>query len=151
MGPDWTSVSQVGALVGDQRLSAAEYIRVETNYIETLTAILAEGNATQFRLLDVEVYARHAIPGLPTIPTPAELAALAHAPARGDLVSLVARACLREELWCRLVATDASCEVHFGYDYYLYVTGLQPSRNVVLTARATGIFVEEFASPYSAG
>jgi len=49
-------------------------------------------------------------------------------------------------LWCKLVSNDF--EIHFGYDYYMYVVcdnDIQSS----FENFPKGIFAEPFESPYS--
>jgi len=56
-------------------------------------------------------------------------------------------AVLRERFWGRFEGEEAF--VHFGFDYCMYV-GLPSACSRLLTdsARAKGIFIEQFTSPY---
>lgn len=77
---------------------------------------------------------------------------MAGAPSEGSAVDEQAqfadliRRVLREEFWCRLEADE--CFVHFGWDYYMYVGVSEACSKSRAFAAASGLFVEEFVSPY---
>lgn len=102
----------------------------------------------EFRAQQLEVYDASAREGVRPIPPPVELAWQLGEPISGERLELVIRACLRGELWCKLVG-QGGCEIHFGHDYYSYVTGVQPSGKLVWWARMNDIYVEPFESPYA--
>lgn len=68
-----------------------------------------------------------------------------------DGVDRLARAILREELWCKLI--DDNVEVHFGYDYYMYIVFKQnyTIRTIIDIYKyidKNGLFIEHIISPY---
>ena len=38
--------------------------------------------------------------------------------------------------------------VHFGYDYYMYIGSNKRFKGIINTIANTGLFIEEFESPY---
>jgi len=68
----------------------------------------------------------------------------------GDLLRETLQRLLREEFWCRL-EDDHGSYVHVGWDYYLYVGSPCAAPVSVENARANGLFVEPFVSPYKEG
>lgn len=62
----------------------------------------------------------------------------------GDIL-LVAKSVLREEVWCKLISEKV--EVHFGYDFYMYLICDMTLREINEKIK-TSLIVEEFKSPY---
>jgi hypothetical protein len=63
-----------------------------------------------------------------------------------EKVDKLARAVLREELWCKLI--DENVEVHFGYDYYMYIVfktnySIRTVINFLKYIRQNNLFVEK--------
>lgn len=63
-----------------------------------------------------------------------------------EKVDKLARAVLREELWCELI--DENVEVHFGYDYYMYIVfktnySIRTVINFLKYIRRNNLFVEK--------
>lgn len=59
----------------------------------------------------------------------------------------VIRGLLREELWCRLEGPAGF--LHVGRDYYMYLGVPCPCPSSHELASQSGLFVEEFLSPYT--
>lgn len=132
---DWTSFSDIGRVFGDRTLSREDYLRVESAYIDIAMGFIAEDGARSLCAIGVENHG-----------------GFAHAPKEGDVVSsgdlaAVCRSILRDEYWCRLEADGRY--LHFGYDFYLYVSVKNQCAGSIQAAAGLGLFVEEFASPYS--
>ena len=68
-------------------------------------------------------------------------------PISAQEIKELAKLTLRNVIWCKL-----SCKnkffVHFGYDYYMYTGTNMDSPNARKKIEATGLYVEEFYSPY---
>ncbi len=123
---EWTGFSDVG-----RKVTLADYLQVEAAYLRILeTACIASGTtALQVRALEGE--------GTRDV-TDGQWLGLTEA-------LEMARQVLREACWCMLAAERM--EVHFGYDYYLYVAAADD----ILTAlerTEPGLFVERYPSPY---
>ena len=60
-----------------------------------------------------------------------------------DIIKLI----LREVIYAKL-KSDNKMEVHFGYDYYMYILSKEKFSKNILKFEDTIIYVEEFESPY---
>ena len=123
---EWTGFPDVG-----RKVTLADYLQVESAYLQAMeSACIATGTtALQVRALEGEGAGDF---------TDGQWLGLTEA-------LEMARQVLREACWCKLVAERM--EVHFGYDYYLYVVAADD----ILTAlqkSAPGLFVERYPSPY---
>lgn len=142
---DWSSVGDVGRSHGGRVLTMTEYLRVEAAYVDTAMDLYVDAGSPPLIARDiaaVDVRPRK-VPGkVLSLRRKGERRV-----SRAEMPRVV-RACLRELSWCRLEAEDASYLLHFGYDYYMYVSGVAPSEGTLEAAAARGIFVEACASPY---
>lgn len=141
---EWTSVCDIGKLIGGQVLTVEEYLRVENAYIETAMAFHADTGTPLLIARDVEAAGSNLnVPGQVVLHPPEE----GHPVERAELPVII-RSCLREIVWCRLEAKESLCMIHFGYDYYIYLTGISPTDHACEVARAVGLFMEPSQSPY---
>jgi len=142
---DWTSMSDIGIAFNGVTLTREEYVRVEGLYIDSVLAFYDESNKPTLYSLDVELNPAHDTSDLCS-PGPIRLSEGEEvAPERlADLVRL----CLRECLWCRLESRDSHFSIHFGYDYYTYVSSACPCDHACIAAANAGLFVEPYLSPY---
>ena len=123
---EWTAFSDVGTKVALQ-----DYLDVESAYLEAIRAACAATRTASLRVKALE--------GAET----------------GDYVEgqylelpqalEVARLVLREACWCMLVAERM--EVHFGYDYYMYVVAADDILPVLQQSNSCLLF-ERYPSPY---
>jgi hypothetical protein len=131
---DWTAFGDIGRSFGGITLTKEHYLQVESSYIEAAMSFLAEDSCSGLRAVGVENRREKA-----------------NAPREGGIITKkdlpeVCRSILREEFWCKLEADGHF--LHFGYDYYLYVGVKSQCDRSVAAARAAGLFVEKFSSPY---
>lgn len=141
---EWTSVHDVGKFFGGKELTVDEYLRMENAYIDTIVDFCTDAGCLSLTVRDAEQAGP--IPnvlGEVLLVPPAPLSKVSC-----DDLPIVIRSCLREIFWCRLEAEDESFKIHFGYDYYVYILGVEPSSVTLATARARGMFVEPWQSPY---
>lgn len=64
-----------------------------------------------------------------------------------DEVKDIVKSILREIIYAKL-KNDNKMEVHFGYDYYMYILSEEKINENILTFDEIMIYVEEFESPY---
>lgn len=132
---DWTSYRHVGKAVSQEI-----YEDVERPYIESALAFLHEqgveelavtypANAGKFRESGVQLQLGETL----------------------DFNSLrkVLKSILREEYWAKLEADGAF--IHIGWDYYMYVGVPAAACSAKRFAESSGLFLEEFPSPYFEG
>ena len=141
---EWTSVHDIGRSFGGVPFKVAEYLRVEDAYIDVAMAAHADAGGPLLRVRGLEtVELKTDVPG-DVVSAPLVEDQLI---SRGEL-PVVMRSCLRELMWCRLESEDATCMIHFGYDYYVYLVGMPMAARTREIAGAAGLFVQYFRSPY---
>jgi len=147
----WTSVWDIGQNFSDATLTVDEYLRAESAYVRTATSFAVESGVFELRVVDLERDLERLDQveltrlGLP----PIDLTT----PIRDDAVvpvgqwQHVMRAILRELAWCKLESDPFF--VHFGHDFYMYVGSDSLCEQSQLSAKTSGLFVEEMHSPYA--
>jgi len=130
---DWTMFRDIGSSFCGVTLSKAEYLRVESSYVEAATAFLMEDRSPELKVVSLEIRT-----DLPTVPPEGSFVAWSK-------FGSVCRSVLREEFWCMLQGEERY--VHFGWDFYMYIGVVSPCEKAIERAQALGLFVEECASP----
>ena len=102
---EWTSIGDVGKCFDGKRFTFDEYIAIENNYVVFVDRIIQLTKTDLLKITGLEDDSHNCQYENGHI-------------LRKEEVSSVVRGCLREEYWCRLVAS--SLEISFGYDYYVY-------------------------------
>jgi hypothetical protein len=124
---EWTSFFDIGESVSEE-----EYLLIETDYIETVIAICQCLGASTLIISSLEINSE----GEPyTEGQSIEV----------DRLAPVLQAILREQIWCKL--KSASCEFHFGYDYYMYLIS-ETDAALCFPKEKSKLFFEAFPSPY---
>ena len=129
---EWTAISDVGKSYNGKIFTFEEYLAVEKSYLSVIENILQELNIKSVRIKQGEnIYSKLNNSVLYS----------------QEDVLLVARGCLREEFWCKLVSKNFF--IHFGYDYYMYIGADIEEERMAEIARANGLFSELIQqSPY---
>lgn len=140
---EWTSRSDVGLSIGGKVLSLDEYQGVEDAYVKAIERFMAAAGVRELQVVNLELRGRDA---RDTTNPGVEEALREGAKVSGSQLAATVRACLRERMWCRLIAGD-DVFVHFGYDYYMYVR--VPDGVSIPSDLPSALFVEEFESPYA--
>ena len=133
---EWTSVSDVGKPYKGKTLTYAEYLQEENKYLAVVDEILQTLNIHQMKILDLEDHRglcphhnKKAMNG-------------------SKEILAVVRDVLREQYWCRLYAKDLS--IHFGYDYYMYISSKLDRDWIGNIVSKKGLYVEQITrSPYA--
>ena len=137
---EWTRYSQVGQVIAGRALTFEEYSRIETAYVNAAINLLAECDVDALTIRGLENSDDY---------RPDSFELREGTRLSGGALSEAVRLLLREEFWCRLEDEHGSY-VHVGWDYYLYAGApCEPSASIK-AARADGLFVEPFESPYKA-
>lgn len=124
---EWTSFFEIGKSVSEE-----EYFSIETDYVETVIAICRCLGASFLIISNLELNSE----GEPyTEGQKIEV----------DQLAPVVKAILRENIWCKL--KSASCEFHFGYDYYMYLISETDAGRCFPKERSK-LYFETFLSPY---
>ena len=143
----WTSIHDIGKHFTGEQLTAAEYYRVEQNYIGAALAFYSESASPTLRAVDVELGRRS-----PELEEETSIPPFLREHQAILIESLpdVLRACLRESMWCRIESDSGQFGIEFGYDYYMYVHSGQPCTRAIARAKELGLFVEPRTSSYTA-
>ena len=128
-GTIWNSFFDIGTLASEN-----EYLYIESLYIDPLLDIARE--------IDVAVFAIEEFENYDSLPLK-----------DGQKISLeklpfVAKSILRDKCWCKLV--NDSMEIHFGYDYIMYVVINKANVNIkpILNEYTGMLVIDERISPY---
>ena len=122
---EWISMYDVGKMYDGKTFTFEEYLTVEKSYLNVIKKILQGVNIKRVRIKQGEnMYSKLNNSVL----------------CSQEEVLLVARGCLREEFWCKLVSKDFF--VHFGYDYYMYIGANIEEDHMSEIARENGLFSE---------
>ena len=131
----WTSISDVGKLFGDQILTWDEYEKAEKRYLQLIHQVCSTLNISQLQVTFLEDPF-----GECPYPNNSFLDGI-------DQVVEISKDCLRERYWCKL---QSDCLFfHFGYDYYLYVGSHLNQQQLSSLASSVGLFIERKRSPYN--
>lgn len=146
-GQDFTSVWDVGKFVDGKQITTSDYLQVEDAYLLCVQRLLSTSNIDRLQIVDLEWH-----PATVPVNSTVELVRpvlVEHVSEsmilEGESIDTIVRMALRERLWCRLTGANG-VYIHFGYDLYLYL-GSNIERSL-LGDPPTGIFYEDFDSPY---
>ena len=128
-GATWNSFFDIGKLVSEE-----EYLYVESLYIDLLLELAREMGIKFFTIKEFENYDAFAL-------REGEIVGL-------ERLSFVIQAILRDECWGKLV--NDGLEIHFGYDYIMYVVVKKTNINVkpILNSYGERLGIDEIISPY---
>lgn len=136
---DWTAFGDIGRVFAGVVLTPADYEEMESRYVDAAIHFAHEAGVRSLIAVGVEEKS-------PKERTPSvELSE--GAPIDLQRAPHVIRAILRDEVWCKLEARPLFY-LHFGYDYYMYVGCQRDLPDSVEFAIKSGLFVEDFLSPY---
>ena len=128
-GTKWSSFSDIGISV-----SLEEYLRVEQVYVEFILNISKYMHIKEYQIVSLEDYAHC------SKYKEADVICLQ------DLDKII-RDVLREKYWCKFISPNL--QVHFGYDYCMYVVSFINSINLNdFQYDATAITIKNYISPY---
>lgn len=131
---EWTSIHDVGKAFNRKIFTLSEYEHTEEKYLSVIKAICINENVCNMQIVMLEDYNN-----VCRFVNGALLTGI-------DEILEVAKACLREEYWCKLNGNGVF--FHFGYDYYLYVRCSLERKLMNSLAEEQGLFVEPMESPY---
>jgi len=134
LAKDWTSISDIGKDFSGRILTKAEYQRVESSYLESISAFLIDSKIEHLAVQQLEMHGTQF-----NFRIGQELNL-------GEVLQ-ISRLSLQEKLWCKL-QSPRRAYVHFGYDYYMYIGVSRPCIAAITKAQSLGLFVEPFRSPY---
>lgn len=147
MADEWTSVNDIGNIYSSKELTLSDYVLVEEKYVDAVKTIMTEAKIKRLKIQEFEKFEYSGI-----IDVNSDfLINMYDSLAEGMMIekqnlSSVVKLVLRENVWAKLV--DPSLEIHFGYDYYMYVCSEYSLSLAVERIIENGLFVESVRSPY---
>ena len=128
-GAIWNSFFDIGTLTSEN-----EYLYIESLYIDLLLEIAREIDVAFFVIAEFENYDSFPLKDGQNISL--------------EKLPFVVKAILRDKCWCKLV--NDSMEIHFGYDYIMYVVINKVNVNIkpILNEYTGMLVIDERISPY---
>jgi hypothetical protein len=134
---EWTCFSEVGT-----KVSIDGYVKTEQKYLDAISSFMDEIGLNMANVKALEQWSdedENPNPFLSEIQIGKVL--------NVQEIHELARLTVRNEVWCKLAYEDQFF-VHFGYDYYMYIGAYKNCTKVIGSVTNSGLFVEEFDSPY---
>lgn len=142
---EWFLYSQIGEKFEEGVLTLEQYLKVENAYVEAIilfmeclgidtlyvTALEKNVKPRRNKLFSLEFFNNLKVGDA----------------LNKEVIKLVARMVLRDHIWCKLEAQDMY--VHFGWDYYMFIGSAKVCTNAIRSIEKSGLFVEEYMSPYT--
>jgi hypothetical protein len=144
----WISYSDIGSLYHGERLTYDEYVRVENLYINAIVEFMKCLNVSHLQVKSLENHDR--ISEDPSVDRAEVMfvnALKENASLSLEQVKMASKLILREYFWCKLISKHKMF-VHFGYDYYMFIGSRLECKGALQKIRESGLYVEEFQSPY---
>lgn len=128
-GAIWNSFFDIETLTSEN-----EYLYIESLYIDLLLEIAREIDVAFFVIAEFENYDSFPLKDGQNISL--------------EKLTFVAKSILRDKCWCKLV--NDSMEIHFGYDYIIYVVINKVNVNIkpILNEYTGMLVIDERISPY---
>ena len=151
IGEDWTSFSDIGKKYNGIVLTNLQYADVEAKYIDAITTILhhcqintmiVEGLEKQFSASALKkLLGRY---NLQFTQQDAKFVSQIKNGLRLDMTGIkkTVMLVLRDCCWCELLSETGEVKIEFGYDYYVYLQGVNIDANTIASFRSEGIYIE---------
>ena len=144
---EWTEYSDVGKSYNESKLSIEEYLNTEDKYISAVINFMMQNNVEFIFANNIEInespfdiYATDDMKKMYVLLSENKKIEIAD-------ISSICKLILRNYIWCKL--EQEKMFVHFGYDYTMYIgVDNKENTNVIKNIEKSGLFVEEFQSPY---
>ena len=157
MKDEWTSISDIGKIYEASEFTIKEYYSTESKYIDAILNFTKYLNLDKLEVTsleknfsykdDVSCYEEKYKEYYTD-----EMEQIFDNVCNGVYlnvheVEVLCRLILREHIWCKLEIENVMF-VHFGYDYYMYVGVYSECIGAIEEIRDSGLFVENYESPY---
>ena len=147
---EWTDFSDIGKEFLGKKLTFEEYVEQEKAYIVTVLEIANLLEIEHFYLSGVEIYYSDDDKESGELfdffrkyqNFQIETGKIIEMSLLEEIVSLI----LRNNFWARIVSERM--EVHFGYDYYMYIGVSEKLDDAKSIPEKHGLFIENRTSPY---
>lgn len=138
---EWTCPSQVGTIVEGKIFTWDEYIKVENEYVNAIQIFM---DCLGLNILSVSFLVKY-WPIEPNEHHTSRMIDIHNKLKDGQILSRedidnVVRLILRNDLGCKLRSDDL--EVHFGWDYYMYIGSKELCESAISKIEKMGLYVE---------
>lgn len=149
---EWTSFTDIGTTYNNCEFLIDEYINVENAYVQAINSFISCLKIPSIVVINLENKQGILEPGKYSDNYSKRMVSLYSSVKEDDIIEIsdveyLSRLILREHLWCKLEYSSI-LYVHFGYDYYLYIGSLKKCDDPIERITKSGLFIEEFESPY---
>jgi hypothetical protein len=145
---EWTAYSDINKIFDGKSLNYSEYLAVENAYINAINLFMVCNSLTELPVDYLEKKRKlYQDPNLSPMMIKMFSQIKSGISFNKNEIEIIARLVLREQLWCKL-GTENTMFVHFGYDYYMYIGSAKKCVKTIQQIQQSGLFVEEFISPY---
>ena len=149
---EWTSICDIGKMIGGQILSKKDYLDVEESYVRAVELLLEYHGIDKLIIMQLEKHSNlssveSSIMGYDHNIYSDEIIKAYHRCEEGLVipkagVNLYCKLILRENIWSILYSREIHFVVIFGYDYYMKVICPKISEAVIAQIESNGLFVE---------
>lgn len=147
MHDEWTSIYDIGKCFNGKELTRVEYLSVETSYVNSILLIMIELNLKHMTITGLEKKGNTFFTNISDKFTQRFYDSIHDKMnVSFDDIGLFIKLTLRENIWGKLVSDHL--EIHFGYDYYMYVCSTNNLESVNKIVKIKELFIEEFKSPH---
>lgn len=130
---EWTDYSDIGNIFDGHMFTFEDYLRIERNYLDAIYLIINSCQMADFVIDSLELYDE-------TSQWEKNMKVCKNE------VSRIITDCLRNKCWCRLKSNEYY--IHFGYDFYVYLSVPLKINVIKRVCKMYGLFVENIVSPY---
>lgn len=144
---EWTAISDIGKVYNNKKFTLSDYLFIEEKYCEAVKSMMDEVNVDTLKIEELEknYYTSSNEKNSDELKKMYDLLEEGKTIKNCD-VALVVKLNLREIIWAKLVSKNF--EVHFGYDYYMFICSSNVSNESIAQITENGLFVEKMRSPY---
>lgn len=151
IGEDWTSFSDIGKKYNGKVLTNLQYIDVEAKYMDAIMTVLHQSQVNTMIVEKLEkqfsastlkkMLGRY---NLQFTQLDAEFVSQIKNGLRLDMTEIkkTVMLVLRDCFWCELLSETGKVKIEFGYDYYVYIQGVNIDANTISSFWSEGIYIE---------
>lgn len=151
IGEDWTSFSDIGKKYNGKVLTNLQYIDVEAKYMDAIITVLHQSQVNTMIVEKLEkqfsastlkkMLGRY---NLQFTQLDAEFVSQIKNGLRLDMTEIkkTVMLVLRDCFWCELLSETGEVKIEFGYDYYVYIQGVNIETSTISSFQSEGIYIE---------
>jgi len=144
---EWTSFSDIGKCFEGEQLTLDEYLTSESAYIDVVISSMSEANLKNIKISELEKTWDMMYADVPDLAMEKFYDSLRNGMSIPiNEIAILVKLLLREKVWGKLVSDEL--EIHFGYDYYMYICSKDRLENTEVIIKTKGLFAENVKSPY---